>query len=185
MRGKDITGQKFGRLTALHPTEKRDHKGSVIWLCSCECGNETEVSQDSLARGNCKSCGCRKREMQQKTYLLLHRMDGTCVEWLEKRKSRKDNTSGFRGVCRTRDGRYRVLIGFKKKRFYVGIYRTYAEAVQARMEAEELIHNGFVRSYYRWEEHARQDAEWEKTHPFMYEVRKENGRFTVITENDY
>lgn len=29
-RGKDLTGQKFGRLTALYPTNKRQND-SVIW----------------------------------------------------------------------------------------------------------------------------------------------------------
>ena len=40
----DITGQKFRMLTALYPTENRDYKGSVIWHCRCECGNELDVS---------------------------------------------------------------------------------------------------------------------------------------------
>ena len=186
MRGKkDITGQKFGRLTAMYATEKRDYKGSVIWHCRCECGNETEVSQDGLSGGNCRSCGCWKREMQQKRYLLLHQVDGTCVEWLEKRKHRRDNTSGFRGVYKLREGRYRVTIGFKRQRFQVGCFPTFEEAVQARLEAEELIHNGFVREYRRWEAHAGRDAEWGKTHPFVYEVRKEEGKFRVHAENDY
>lgn len=26
---RDLSGQKFGRLTALYPTEKRDKRGSV------------------------------------------------------------------------------------------------------------------------------------------------------------
>ena len=34
----DLRDQPFGRLTALYPTDKRDYKGSVIWHCSCECG---------------------------------------------------------------------------------------------------------------------------------------------------
>lgn len=28
---EDLTGQRFGRLTALRPTERRDRKGSVYW----------------------------------------------------------------------------------------------------------------------------------------------------------
>ena len=39
----DLTGQRFGRLTALYPTNRRDYKGSVIWHCRCDCGNETDV----------------------------------------------------------------------------------------------------------------------------------------------
>jgi hypothetical protein len=60
---KDLTGQKFGRLTALEPTDKR--KGtSVVWQCECECGNICEVRSTSLTTGNTKSCGCLKKEKQ-------------------------------------------------------------------------------------------------------------------------
>ena len=44
----DITGQRFGRLTAQYSTKKRDAKGFVIWHCHCDCGNETDVSYNNL-----------------------------------------------------------------------------------------------------------------------------------------
>lgn len=44
----DITNQKFYRLTALYPTDKRDRDRSVIWHCRCECGNEVDVSGKRL-----------------------------------------------------------------------------------------------------------------------------------------
>ena len=54
----DLTGQKFGLLTALEPTAKRNGQGSVIWKCRCDCGNECEVAAVYLKSGNTKSCGC-------------------------------------------------------------------------------------------------------------------------------
>lgn len=45
---RDLSGQKFGRLTALYPAEKRDKRGSVYWHCKCECGNEVDVSLSGL-----------------------------------------------------------------------------------------------------------------------------------------
>ena len=51
----DLTGQKFGRLTAISWMHKN---GKVYWKCSCTCGNETEVNGDSLRRGLTQSCGC-------------------------------------------------------------------------------------------------------------------------------
>lgn len=72
--------------------------------------------------GNYRSCGCLKKEIQMDIPNQLHHIDGTCVEWLEKRKHRKDNTSGFRGVYNRGKGQFHVSIGFKKKRFYVGTY---------------------------------------------------------------
>jgi len=39
----DLTGQRFGKLVAIEPTEKRVSK-SVVWKCLCDCGNYHEVS---------------------------------------------------------------------------------------------------------------------------------------------
>lgn len=58
----DITGQRFGRLTAQYSTKKRDAKGFVIWHCHCDCGNETDVSYNNLMYCGQQSCGCKKRE---------------------------------------------------------------------------------------------------------------------------
>ena len=56
---KDLTGQRFGRLVCLEPTEGRSKSsGSVIWHCRCDCGNECLVPRDQLMKGYKKSCGC-------------------------------------------------------------------------------------------------------------------------------
>ena len=44
----DISGRRFGRLTAINATDKRDKNGSVMWNCICECGNEITASYNSL-----------------------------------------------------------------------------------------------------------------------------------------
>lgn len=58
----DITGQLFGRLTALYPTTK--HCGnSIVWICKCLCGTaEVPTSAACLRSGNTKSCGCLQIE---------------------------------------------------------------------------------------------------------------------------
>lgn len=68
---KDLTGQKFGRLTALYPTEKRNKSGSIIWRCKCDCGNEYEVASHELLRGNTQSCGCLNSKGEQKILSIL------------------------------------------------------------------------------------------------------------------
>lgn len=55
---KDITGQKFGRITAVA------YEGNGKWLFKCDCGNEIVASIKNVKRGATKSCGCLKREMQ-------------------------------------------------------------------------------------------------------------------------
>lgn len=178
----DISGQRFGRLIALYATGQRDSKGSVVWHCRCDCGNETDVTQDALVHGSYRSCGCLRKENCRDIHKYLHMIDGTCVEWLASRKSRSDNTSGFRGVSLLKNGRYRVQIGFKGKRFYIGTYNSFEEAVQKRLEIERLIHDGFLKAYYTWAEKIETEPEWADSHPLVFEVEKRNGRFQVITE---
>lgn len=54
---KNIAGIRFGYLTALEPTEKRDASRSIIWKCRCDCGEEVFVSVNKLTTGNNTSCG--------------------------------------------------------------------------------------------------------------------------------
>jgi hypothetical protein len=55
----DLTGQRFEKLTAIEPTDKRDANGCIIWLCSCRCGKESvPVSSKHLKSGHTRSCGC-------------------------------------------------------------------------------------------------------------------------------
>ncbi|MDY2960390.1 MAG: hypothetical protein SOR72_06315 [Hornefia sp.] len=55
---RDIKEKQFGRLVALYPTLNRNAKGSILWKCLCDCGNNCYVSEDTLVNGSTKSCGC-------------------------------------------------------------------------------------------------------------------------------
>lgn len=55
---RDIRGERFGKLVASEPTDKRADSGSVVWKCHCDCGNDTEVSLNRLRKGKVRSCGC-------------------------------------------------------------------------------------------------------------------------------
>lgn len=58
---KDITGEKFGMLTAIRPT-RRDEKGRWVWLFECECGNSIERKLGAMVKaqkaGMKSHCGC-------------------------------------------------------------------------------------------------------------------------------
>ena len=56
MNFKDLTGQKFNRLTAIK------YLGESKWLCKCDCGKETVVLSSCLKTNHTKSCGCLKLE---------------------------------------------------------------------------------------------------------------------------
>lgn len=167
----DISGRKFGRLMALYPTEERDKKGSVMWHCECDCGNTKLVSHDGLVYGNYRSCGCLKKELQETVRSRLTFVNGTCIELLKYRKSRSDNTSGFRGVHKRKNGKYKVTIGLQGKRHYLGVYETFEEAVGVRLKAEKELHEGFVTAYEEWKKSAEEDPEWGEENPFRFKPR--------------
>ena len=51
----DITGQRFGRLTALRFSHIQSEK-YAMWLVRCDCGNERVVRGTSLTSGNTTQC---------------------------------------------------------------------------------------------------------------------------------
>lgn len=56
----NITGQKFGRLTAIKEIGKI--KGVIKWLCQCECGTLKELRVAVLRNGTVRSCGCLNKD---------------------------------------------------------------------------------------------------------------------------
>jgi len=76
-KSKDLTGQKFGRLTAIKPVGKsKSH--NILWLCKCDCGNYHTTAAVYLNNGDCKSCGCLKRQMA-KDRTTKHGKKGTRI----------------------------------------------------------------------------------------------------------
>lgn len=57
-RQRDITGMRFGMLTAQYPTGQMSKRGAV-WRCSCDCGGEVDAPLSQLTAGYRKTCGCR------------------------------------------------------------------------------------------------------------------------------
>ena len=100
---KDITGQKFGRLTVIKFLRIEKHK--AIWLCKCECGNLTGVTISCLTNGNTKSCGCLRKERnieshkthgqsRSRLYYIWNHMKSRCYN-----KNHKDYKNyGGRGI---------------------------------------------------------------------------------------
>ena len=64
----DMTGQRFGLLTVLRPSEKRLHPRIKTWECICDCGKHHLVLGDSLRRGATRSCGCLRDRRAHETH---------------------------------------------------------------------------------------------------------------------
>lgn len=62
---KNISGRKFGRLTALYRLHNYHDKKNSYWLCICDCGNLKESRLPDLKSGNTKSCGCLNSEISK------------------------------------------------------------------------------------------------------------------------
>lgn len=86
---KDIAGQTFGRLTAIEMAGKKGSR--ILWHCKCRCGGEKTVDGVRLRNGAVRSCGCLKREGNNKkhgqnargkrtrTYNSWHHMRDRCT----------------------------------------------------------------------------------------------------------
>lgn len=72
---KDLTGQRFGRLTVIKVSKQvqKANRTRYYWLCQCDCGNEKEIRTDCLTSGLVQSCGCLKKEQDRINLTKFHR----------------------------------------------------------------------------------------------------------------
>lgn len=63
----DLTGKRFGILTAVRPTEQKNHNRTVLWECKCDCGNTKLIPSTKLKNNEVSSCGCRERHRPART----------------------------------------------------------------------------------------------------------------------
>ena len=137
----NLTGQRFGKLTVVRPAENIGER--TARLCRCDCGGEVVAKTYHLRSGRCTSCGCKNPGFTALTYV-----DGTCVEMLRAKTVRKNNTSGVPGVYwEISKGTWRAAICFKGKRYSLGRYGRFEDAVKARKLAEENLHDKFLSEF--------------------------------------
>ena len=60
-RFKDLTGQRFGRWTAVSYAGMV--KSEAHWNCACDCGTEMAVRSANLRLGKSQSCGCHNSDV--------------------------------------------------------------------------------------------------------------------------
>ena len=132
----DLTGHRYGKLTVLGPAENIGER--TAWRCLCDCGCQAIVKTTQLRSGHTKSCGCMERGPVY--------VDGTSPDMLRAAKiARKNNTSGVPGVdWWAAKGKWRATICFKGKRYYLGSYCDFEEAVRARKQGEAELHDRFL-----------------------------------------
>ena len=64
LRKADITGKRFGIVTAIECVGQNKYK-NYLWRCLCDCGNEFIVPASRLITGETQSCGCVHSRAEQ------------------------------------------------------------------------------------------------------------------------
>ena len=91
---KDLTGQRFGKLTVLYREgSSRDHR--PIWICRCDCGNTKAIPSNYLLRGSAVSCGCtRQKGIKDPLYSRYMNMLARCYN----KNMNGYKTTGAKGI---------------------------------------------------------------------------------------
>ena len=142
---RDLTGKRFGMLTALKVTSRKNRK--AVWKCKCDCGNYTDVVSTYLTSGQTKSCGCLKKKKEKRN--LRDKYNEQYVDdvntSLLRAKKRIDNKSGVKGVSFHKSTRkWNAYIGFKGRQIFLGRFKNKEDAIKARKEAEEKYHKPYL-----------------------------------------
>lgn len=142
---KNLTGQRFGRLTVLEIAEPPcgRKRTTYRWRCRCDCGNLTVVSTNDLTTGKTQSCGCLQREAVKSLY-----QDGTApCKLREAERPRSSNTSGVTGVWWDASRKkWAAEIVFRRVKLFLGRYDNREDAIAARKEAESRVFDEYLDS---------------------------------------
>lgn len=100
MKLVDITGKRFGKLTAI---KRSGSDGSNAWWeCVCECGNKKILRLCHLQQGTTKSCGCgpkgRHRSQHGMTDTRVYRIWRQMHQRCENQNAEGYHNYGGRGI---------------------------------------------------------------------------------------
>ncbi len=102
-KAKDITGNRFGLLTAISRDFSRREKGQY-WIFKCDCGESKSIRSSYVVTGVRKNCGCVARQASRER--IKHGMylspEFSCWQSMKHRCSNHNNASyaayGGRGI---------------------------------------------------------------------------------------
>lgn len=141
----DLAGKKIGRLTVIRKVSSENRK--AYWECLCECGNTVNVRYDCLTSGKTQSCGCLARDKDMPDAIKGDFVEGTQVSKI-RGKPTKSNKSGVVGVNWDKSrGKWQASIRFKGRRYNLGRFASFDDAVKARQTAEKEIFGSFLKQH--------------------------------------
>lgn len=74
--GRDIRGERFGRLVAIECLGSNDRGGRLLWKYRCDCGNTHIALHKFVNQGDISSCGCFRKEESKKRAERIRRTHG-------------------------------------------------------------------------------------------------------------
>lgn len=159
-RMTDLTGQRFGRLTALNYSHSI--KGLAVWNCQCDCGNEKAIRGSDIRNGKSLSCGClRSEELSER--LTKHGRSGTRMYkiWTDMKK-RCDNTNHVNYVRYGGRG-----IGYCERwKDFTNFYKDMHETYQDHLTIDRIDFNGnYEKGNCRW---ATMEVQWNNTRKCVF-----------------
>lgn len=119
-----ILGTKFGNLTAVEETDKREEHYTV-WKCLCDCGNYIYASTKQLKQGTVSSCGCKGSDRRRGGEDISGQRFGKLVAVSKAERAADDRT---RWLCRCDCGNMKTVRASALKRGKVkscGCYRPF------------------------------------------------------------
>lgn len=150
----NVIGKRFGRLSV--ETADISRPGYVI--CRCDCGRKKSVRATSLTKTKqpTRSCGCIQREIARGVGTQTVRANAsgwlsdnakfdTNFHVIESPDPPKNNKTGCKGVWFDKsNGLYVSYINVHHKRRYLGRYRRFSDAVNARKAAEQELFDPLI-----------------------------------------
>jgi len=142
-RLKDITNQRFGRLTAVERSDKyveyAGHGRKYMWKCICDCGEVVYRLPEKLRNDVDSACeNCKSKSAVSNMYAKAGFVEGTQLSKIAATKATAASKSGVRGVIWNKHtGKWRAALRFQGVTHYLGEYTEFSDAVKARRDAED------------------------------------------------
>lgn len=138
----DLTGRMFGYLKVIERAQGkvRGKVKRVVWRCECQnCGSIVEVYADSLVSGSVKSCGCLLTQRDMPDRIKAEFVNGTQLSKINSIPT-ASNKTGVVGVNWDKSrGKWQASIRLQGKRYNLGRFDKFDDAVIARKEAEQRL----------------------------------------------
>ena len=168
----NITGQKFGRLTAIKFIEMRKNYHQY-WLFKCDCGKEKVIKMDCVLCKHTKSCGCLNLELVSRRS-FKHGMSKNRFYkiWVGMKQRCSNKNSAY-----YKDYGGRGIIVCKEwmifKNFYNDMYKDYLKHIKIFGEKETSIdrkeNNGnYCKKNCRWANPEIQSSNMRSNHLITY-----------------